>query len=51
MTTFLVVLAIVVVGGGIALFVYKKKHPQGYAEHKQEAKDVVDAVKKPFDKP
>lgn len=51
MTTFLVVVTIVVVAAVIALVVYKIRHPEGYAEHKQEAKDVVDAVKKPFDKP
>jgi len=35
---------------GFFLWRYKSKHPQGYAEHKQQADDIVEALTKPFDK-
>ena len=43
-----IVLVLIVVAAGVALLIYKSRHPSGYAEHKQEAKDIADAVKKPF---
>ena len=43
-----IVLVLIVVAAGVALLIYKSKHPAGFEEHKQEAKDIADAVKKPF---
>lgn len=45
-----IIIVVLIVVAGVALLVYKSKHPAGYAEHKKEAKDIANAMKKPFDK-
>ena len=45
-----IIVVLVVVAAGVALLIYKSKHPAGFEEHKQEAKDIAAAVKKPFKK-
>jgi|GEM_PF-5296392 len=49
--TYLIVFIGLAVVIGVALLVYKSKHPDGFAEHKQEAADIAAAVEKPFKKP
>ena len=47
-----IIIAVVVltIVAGFFLWRYKSKHPAGYAEHREEAKDIADALKKPFKK-
>lgn len=45
-----IIVVVLIVAAAVALLIYKSRHPAGYAEHSQEAKDIADALKKPFKK-